>query len=523
MKIFHGTIITCDNDNNVFNYLVEEKGKILFVGDSLPPEFKNESIIELGEKALLPAFADTHIHFSNWAFFAYQLYFQNVSSLKDIKEQLQSYAKRTKTKVIIGFGISAHNVKEKRLPTRQDLDEWCPDKPVMLVKYDGHASVVNTAMLSKFPESIKNLRGFNADTGHLYQEAYYEGTDFATNMVSPLLLAKNMLKGIDRLAKRGIGMLHAVEGVGFPRDLDVDLVRYIARGQKEGFQFRIFFQTLDVKKVLKRKLPRIGGCFATALDGCFGSEDAALMQPYSTSVDNTGVLFYSDEKLLTFTKEAHKAGLQIEFHAIGDAAFEQAIRVLEAAIRSYPREDHRHTIIHASLPTEEGLKKCAELGICLAVQPSLLTMEEEPVEYLKEILGERYKNISPFRTMLDLGIKISGGSDGPVTRPDPIKGIYSACNHFVPEQSLTIQEALRMFTIDAAYMSFDEKERGSLEAGKIADMVILNKNPLVMEPSDLLELKVEDLYLQGQKYKGKQSLFSVLLRAFSRKGRRKII
>jgi len=125
--------------------------------------------------------------------------------------------------------------------------------------------------------------------------------------------------------------------------------------------------------------------------------------------------------------------------------------------------------------------------------------------------------------MLDMGLIISGGSDGPVSNPDPIGGIYAACNHYVPEQSITIQEALKMFTYQGAYMSFDEKERGSLEVGKIADMVVLSQNPLKMKKEDLLDLKVEELYLQGKKYKGNQGLFSFLLRAFSFKGRKKKI
>ena len=257
--------------------------------------------------------------------------------------------------------------------------------------------------------------------------------------------------------------------------------------------------------------------------GSFGAFDAALKEGYSNNPDNKGILFYSDDELIKFAKEAHNADLQISFHAVGDAAFEQAIRVFEIVILSNPRENHRHTIIHACLPTEEGLKKCAELGICISSQPIFLNLKEEPVEFLEEILGKRHKKISPYRKMLNIGVIVSGSSDGPVSYPDPLKGIHAACNHYVPEQSITIQEALKMFTYQAAYMSFDEQERGSLEVGKIADMVLLNKNPLEIKPEKLLELEVEEIYLQGKKYKGKQGLLGFLLRAFSIKGRKKKI
>ena len=112
---------------------------------------------------------------------------------------------------------------------------------------------------------------------------------------------------------------------------------------------------MDTEKVIKRGLTRIGGCFETALDGCFGSKDASLLTPYENSND-CGVLYYSDEKVTEFCKKANRAGLQIEMHAIGDRAFNQATRALKAALDDYPREDHRHTIIHACLPTEEGIE-----------------------------------------------------------------------------------------------------------------------------------------------------------------------
>jgi predicted amidohydrolase YtcJ len=308
-------------------------------------------------------------------------------------------------------------------------------------------------------------------------------------------------------------MIHTVEGIGFPNDLDVTIVSMVAkaRAKKNGFNTRLFFQTMDVGKVLKRKFPRIGGCFATALDGCFGVCDAGLNDPYANDSNNKGILFYKDEEVIKFAKEANRADLQIEFHVIGDAAVDQGIKAIGEALKDFPREDHRHNIIHACLISQDNLKKCAELGIGITLQPGFLVSPLEPVEYLQEILGDRYKTSSPLRTIIDMGIHLSGGSDAPVAHPIPIEGIYGACNHpYDSNQSVTIQEALKMYTYEIAHMSFDENERGSLETGKIADMVILNKNPLAMDPPDLLELKVEQLYLQGKKYKPGMGIFSML-------------
>ena len=231
-----------------------------------------------------------------------------------------------------------------------------------------------------------------------------------------------------------------------------------------------------------------------------------MNKPYSHGPENDpgnkGILFYKDDEVINFTREANRAELQIEFHVIGDAAVDQAIMAIEEALKDHPRPDHRHSLIHACLISRENLNKCAELGIGITLQPGLLVSSLEPPDFLEEILGDRVKQSSPLRKIIDSGIHLSGGSDAPVTPPDPIEGLYGACNHpYDPGQSVTIQEALKMFTYEVAWMSFDEKERGSLEQNKIADMVILNKNPLRMAPKNLRELKAQQLYLSGRKYK----------------------
>ena len=227
--------------------------------------------------------------------------------------------KKTKEKLVIGFGASPYSVSDGHLVRRVQLDEVCPDKPLFLVKYDGHACVVNTVLLNEVRGKVQHLRGFHEDTGEMNQEAFFAVSDYITASLSTVQLVAHMQKALDDLAARGIGMIHTVSGVGFARDLDVDLERFFARGITNGMQMRVFMQTLDVNKAIKRKLPRIGGCFETALDGCFGSMDAALLSPYENTSD-CGVLYYSDEKVTEFCKAANRAGLQIEMHAIGDKA-----------------------------------------------------------------------------------------------------------------------------------------------------------------------------------------------------------
>ena len=126
----------------------------------------------------------------------------------------------------------------------------------------------------------------------MLQDAFFAVSDYVTNSIPILKLIRNMQKAADYMASKGIGMIHSVSGVGFVRDLDVDLERWFAAGMENGLQMRVFFQTMDVEKAVKRHLPRIGGCFETALDGCFGSVDAALLEPYENT-DDKGVLYYN--------------------------------------------------------------------------------------------------------------------------------------------------------------------------------------------------------------------------------------
>ncbi len=516
MKIYHGSIVTCDRQNRVFEYLIEKNGRILHVGDELPPELARPGArVELGERALLPCFGDAHLHFSNWALVA-TVFFdpREAKDFEELGQMIREFSRQDRSsKILAGFGLSQHSLEEKRLITREELDGFERDRPVYLICYDGHSAVINSRMLEIFPEAIKRTHGFDGDNGHVFHEAYYRATDHVTNTIPPLKLVKSIINGYDLLAKNGIGMIHPVEGIGFPKDLDVGIVSFVARAQarKNRFNTRLFFQTMDTDKVLRRRLPRIGGCFATALDGCFGRCDAALNEPYSHDPGNRGILFYPDAEVTRFAKRANQAGLQIEFHTIGDAAVDQALKALEAALQDHPREEHRHTIIHACLISPENLDRCARLGISITLQPGFLNSPLEPPEYLEQILGDRVRTSSPLRTMVDLGIHVSGGSDAPVTPPDPIAGLYGACNHpYDPAQSLTIPEALRMFTYEVAWTSFDEQERGTLEKGKIADMVVLNRNPLEMKPRDLGGLQVEQLYLRGKPYKAGMGLPDML-------------
>ena len=163
MQVFHGKIISLDSRSHIYQYLVEDQGRIAFLGDNLPPEYQNgKPIQELGEKALIPAFGDGHLHFSNWALFA-ATYFdvREANDISEIQDQIRIFTKQNpQMKIVIAFGVSKHSVKEKRMITRAELDQACKGIPLVIICYDGHSAVFNSAMLDKFPDKVQNLPGF---------------------------------------------------------------------------------------------------------------------------------------------------------------------------------------------------------------------------------------------------------------------------------------------------------------------------------------------------------------------------
>ncbi len=505
MRCYKGSIVTVNASDDVCRYLVEDEGRIIYVGNKLPEIYHNVKMIDFGKKALIPAFVDTHQHFASFATFHAGLNVMGAQSNIEMMEMISVFLKKTKKKTVIAFGASPYSVKEKCLISKDELDKVCPDREIMVVKYDGHACIVNSKLLKKMRNQVKNLRGFHEDTGEMNQEAFFAFSNYITNSLSIPELLRNMQKAIDYQAGKGIGCIHTVSGVGFVGNLDITMEQIFAKGLNNGYQIRVFPQSMDVKVASRRKLPRIGGCFECALDGCFGSHDAALNMPYADTSSDEGVLYYDDQKVIDFCKAANRAGLQIEMHAIGDKAFDQATRALKAALDDYPRENHRHGIIHDCLPTEEGIKICKDYHILMPVQSAFINWKQEPDEYLEKILGyNRLLRLNPIKTFNDQGIIVSFGSDAPCTSPDPIEWIDRAVNNPNKNEAISVREALRMCTYNGYYTSFDETNRGSLEVGKFADMVLLNVNPYEVPPEKIKKIKVKKLILQGRTYKSCQ-------------------
>ena len=498
MQVFHGTILTCDENNTVANYLVEREGRIAYIGTKLPTQYEVVPPIELGNSVLVPAFADTHLHYSGFSVLHKMFPINETDSNAKILEQLKEYASRTRENIIVGFGATEFAVSEGHLILREQMDMACPDKPAFIIKHDAHSGVANSLFLDAIKSKVSNLRGYEPVSGELKQEAFFAACEFITHGMSTKKVIDSMVETSDFLASRGVGLICSASGMGFIRDYDFDMERSVAKGLDNGMQVRVAYQCSNIDKLSKKDMTRV--VFGN-LDGTLANRDAALIDNYNT-ISNKGVSYYSDSEVQQFCINANRAGYQIALHAVGDAAFEQAANALSMALEDYPRYDHRHIILHSCLPTERALKICAKYNIMLSVQPSLLSSINGVREFVEENLSEeRTKGINPLKKISDMGIKVCFNSDAPATDPYPIRWIHDACNNSNPEESVSVYEALKMATINGAMSCFDEKERGTLEMGKSCDLVVLDKNPYEIPTDELKTINVLELYLKGKPYK----------------------
>jgi predicted amidohydrolase YtcJ len=240
---------------------------------------------------------------------------------------------------------------------------------------------------------------------------------------------------------------------------------------------------------------RIGGV-KVFVDGAFGARTAALTQPYEDDATNSGFFEMREDEYSSIVETANKLGQQVSTHAIGDAAIDMVLSCQEKVSGNEVIKRLRHNIIHAEYLTEPLLKQVKELDMLLLMQPNFAHRWGLPGGMYDDRLGvDRAQQLNNLRRILDAGIRVAFGSD--CMPMDPIYGLYSAVVHPNPAIRITVKEALQCYTLDSAYASFEEHDKGSLAPGKLADFVILSENPLAIEPDAIRKVQVEQTYVGG--------------------------
>ncbi|MFX0077482.1 MAG: amidohydrolase, partial [Candidatus Hermodarchaeota archaeon] len=250
---------------------------------------------------------------------------------------------------------------------------------------------------------------------------------------------------------------------------------------------------------------KIGG-LKLYLDGSFGAKTACMFEPFTDAPEECGFCVIEEEDIYDKMKIAHNKNFQIIIHAIGDKANRIAMDLYKKLLEEFPKNDHRHRIEHASMLTEDVINDMAKYGVIASCQPPFINSE---YDWIAKRIGEaRCKYTYPMRSIVEAVVVLASGSDCPVEDPSPIMGLHALVtrNSFVPEQCISMEEALKSYTINAAYAAFEDNVKGSIEVGKFADLVVLDKNPLDTPKNKIQEIVILETIIKGNTvYKAKNN------------------
>jgi hypothetical protein len=524
-KIFYnGDIVTLADEDLIVEAVGIKEEKIHSVGslETVKAEMpENSQLIDLNNKALLPGFIDSHLHPIMYVFFLIKTNLSNLRSLEELKSLLREVAKdKDSDELILGLRLMEEKFDNPTLPTRWDLDEACPNNPVFLLRYDGHIGIANTKGLE--------LAGVDNETispegGEIRKNESGELTGILSEQAIGLLLSKisfpepeeikeTAVQAFKNLAAKGLtslhGIIHADKGgeFGSVGSMEIPIFRTIQDVILQNWYSMVF--TERPKKLKRLRKPPLHeeppegkfkvNCLKLFIDGTFGAATACMYEPFTDQPDKIGFCVVDIDDLYEQMKEAHNLGFQICVHAIGDKGNKRIVDLFKRLLEEFPRENHRHRIEHASMLREDVIKDIKELGLIVSSQPPFLNSE---YDWLKKRIGEqRCSYAYPYKTLFQNGIVMAAGSDCPVEVPDVIQGLHAMVtrNGFVPKECVSIKDALKAYTINGAYAAFEEDVKGTIEKGKLADFVILDKNPLDLKPEEVKDLEVVETVIRGK-------------------------
>ena len=482
--LIYGNIYTMDRTRPHVQALGIRNGKVVFAGSrEEAASFGAAEVLDFGTNTVLPGFIDTHVHVIPSGIFMTSADLSHAADIPDVLDTIRRHAETVPDKgwVLAAF-FQDKLIAEKRFPTRQELDAVSPDKPVLICHNDLHPIALNSKAISLLKvDPSKEGVGTGPDgelTGIIEDPAC---VDMLGDILAKLGIA-SIVDGIVRVDDYAVS--HGVTTV-FGKDVyDVllltDLIRDLLKAEFVPMWYSDGCRNIDsIRKISKNRNPRLRrACVCAFADGAFDGHSAAMAEPYTDRPDTCGILNYTDEEMYDFTMAAHRQGLQVSFHAIGDAAIDQVLRVYERVLKDCPREDHRLRIEHFEEPAPEAIAKAARLGVALAMQPLLIEVcERMDFSGYEGFIGDRVRRCSPYRSVLDAGLLVGGGTDFTVTPMDVLHGARICMTHPVEAERITLQECLEMNTSEAAKLGFLEDRKGRLAEGMDADFIVLDRDP----------------------------------------------
>jgi predicted amidohydrolase YtcJ len=511
LVVLNANVVTLSSKQSRAEAIAVQNGRIISVGSNTEIRKyvdQHTTVVDAKGKTVVPGLIDCHVHMAEFGSFLLQLNLRNVESIREMQQKIREYAvKNAESSWILGGRWDHEKLAEKRYPTRWDLDAAVTDKPVFLVRVCGHMAVANSKALE--------LAG-------LITETIVEGgsVDLDPSTGQPNgIVRENALALVRRaipeptLKQRERACILACEkaveagltGVHWLLDSAEEMRILQKLNDENKLPLRAY---LGVPVEFLDELVKIGfttgfgnemvklGFVKILSDGSLGAQTAALKKPYSDNPRTCGMMLYTRRKLNEHVLKAHKAGLQLGIHAIGDRAIENVLNAFEKALKKFPRKNCRHRIEHCSVLNPTLIRRMKRLHVVASVQPHFIVSDFWTAKRLGK---KRFRWAYPFKTLKNEGVVVASGSDCPIESISPLLGIWAAvCRKDNVNENLTVMEALQTYTVSAAFSSFDEDSKGTIETGKFADFVILSDDQFSLKLSKIKAVTVEMTVVNGK-------------------------
>ena len=477
---------------------------------------KGTRVIDAHGGMVVPGFIDSHVHFLSGGMNLASVQLRDAHSPAEFIARIKAFASSVPAGTWITGGDWDHQNWGGELPQRSWIDSVTPNNPVWINRLDGHMALANTAAMraAKVPMSGGDVSGgtimrdASGQQSGIFKDNAQELVDPAVPELSPAMLERALDAAMTYVAQRGVT---AVGHMGTWSDLAV----FERANRSAELRTRIYAAVpLSTWARLRDTVAargrgdawlRIGG-LKGFVDGSLGSHTAAMMQPFTDAPADSGLLVNTPEDLYAWTSAADKANLHVIVHAIGDRAINLQLNIFERVERENGPRDRRFRIEHAQHIAPPDIPRFAQLGVIPSMQPYHAI---DDGRWAGKVIGpERAKTTYAFRSLRDAGARLAFGSDWFVAPATPLEGIYAAVTRrtlddkhpegWVPEQKITVEDALRAYTTGGAYASFREHEIGSLGVGKLADIVIIDRDLTKIPPETIRDAKIDYTIVGGR-------------------------